>query len=50
MIRPLRGASATFKAGPHGAPNMAYEALDFFDVDGRGKLSAADVRARRASS
>ena len=27
------GASATFKGDPLGAPNMAYEALDFFDVD-----------------
>jgi len=22
-----------FKGGPHGAPNMAYEALDFYDID-----------------
>ena len=27
------GASATFKGGPLGALNMAYEALDFYDVD-----------------
>ena len=30
---PPMGALTTFKGGLHGAPHMAYEALDFFDVD-----------------